>query len=296
MRFSFFKGCFIPIRLPHIEKVSKMVLGELGIELLEIEDFSCCPEPVGFHINDKSTGTIVSARNISLAEEAGHDIITLCNGCTYTLKQANERLKEDEELRERVNEVLADTGHQFRGVIEVKHFAEVLDKDIGADGISRLVEKPLSGLRVAGHTGCHIVSPPEVMGFDDPRDPVVLDRLLSALGAEPADFDLKTLCCGWTLSNYGDRGGGNRVIGEKVEAIQASGADCIGVICPQCFQQFDTGQVLSSRSLKRKFKVPVLFYTQLLALAMGHGIDEVHYDRHRVKPDTFLKTLQGALT
>ncbi len=97
MRYSFFKGCFLPVRLPHIEKVSVSVLGELGVELVETRGFSCCPEPVGFLSNDKLTGMAIAARNISLAEEEGLDIITLCNGCTYSLRHVNHALKADEE-------------------------------------------------------------------------------------------------------------------------------------------------------------------------------------------------------
>ena len=148
MRFSLFRGCFIPVRLPHIEKVSKTILADLGVELLDIDEFSCCPEPVGFRINDRFTATV-----ISLAEEMGQDIVTLCNGCTYILRQVNEELKKDTELRERVNEVLSSTDHQYRGTIEVKHFAHVLKEDIGIDRIAGKVERPLSGLTVASHTG-----------------------------------------------------------------------------------------------------------------------------------------------
>jgi len=287
LRFSFFRGCFIPVRLPYIEKVSRLVLGELGVELRDIDGFTCCPEPVGFQIHDRFTATVIAARNISLAEDAGEDIITLCNGCTYVLRQVNEGLKADEELRDRVNDVLSSTDHQFRGTVDVKHFAHVLKEDVGVKRIKEKVEKPLLGLTVAGHTGCHIVSPVDVMGFDDPFDPVVLDEMVAALGAEPADFDLKTLCCGWTLTNYGDRESANKLVGAKLSAMRGAGSDCITAICPQCFYQFDTGQMLASRRLGLDFKLPVMFYLQLLALSMGYSLDDIHYRMHRVRDPGF---------
>jgi len=287
MRFSLFLGCFIPVRLPHIEKVARSVLGEIGVELQDIGGFTCCPEPVGFHINDKLTATAIAARNIALAEEQGDDIITLCNGCTYTLKQVNEELKRDPELRDKVNEVLSETDHEYRGTIEVKHFAQVLNEDIGLDRIAKYVERPLSGLSVAGHTGCHILSPPDVMKFDDPYEPVVLDNMVAALGAEPADFSMKTICCGWTLTNYGDRQSANQLVGAKLQAMEVAGSDCISVICPQCFYQFDTGQMMATRSLKLDIKLPVLYYLQLLGLSMGYGLDDIHYKQHRVKSPGF---------
>ncbi|HEX9914405.1 MAG TPA: CoB--CoM heterodisulfide reductase iron-sulfur subunit B family protein [Candidatus Bathyarchaeia archaeon] len=291
MRFSFFRGCFIPVRLPHIEKVAAMILPELGVELSPVEGFTCCPEPIGFTVNHPLTGLAVSARNIALAEEQGHDIITLCNGCTYTLKQANETLKADPELRGRVNEVLAGTGHQFRGTVEVRHFAQVLVDQIGLHKIEDKVERPLSGLRVASHTGCHILSPPEVMGFDDPQVPMKLDAMMEALGVTPLDYAYKTQCCGWTLSNYGDRNGAARLLGDKLTAMHAAGADSVNVICPQCLAQLDTGQMLAARALKLEFRLPTLFYLQYLALAMGYSLEEAGYDKHRVRDPGFEEKL-----
>jgi len=291
MRFSFFKGCFIPVRLPHLELVAKRVLEDFGVELHPVEGFSCCPEPVGF-LTNKLAGLAISARNIALAEEAGHDVVTLCNGCTYSLRQANLDLKRSPELREKVNEVLAETGHQFKGTVEVKHFAQVLVEDVGLDKIEDRVEKPLSGVRVACHTGCHILSPPEAMGFDDPLDPVVLERMVAALGAEPVDYEMKTMCCGWTLTNYGEKEAANRLVGTKLNMMHEASVDCLTVICPQCFYQYDTGQMLAARELKLDYRLPVLFYLQLLALATGYGVDDVHLSQHRVKDPSFEERLR----
>jgi heterodisulfide reductase subunit B len=287
VRYSFFRGCFIPVRLPHVEKVVATILPELGVDLSPVDGFTCCPEPIGFTVNHPLTGLAVSARNIALAEEQGHDILTLCNGCTYTLKQANETLKADPELRGRVNEVLSETGHQFRGTIDVKHFAQVLLDEVGLKRIKDKVEKPLSGLRVASHTGCHILSPPEVMGFDDPQVPVKLDAMMGGLGATPLDYAYKTQCCGWTLSNYGDRNAAARLLGDKLTAMHAAGADSVNVICPQCLAQLDTGQMLAARFLKLDFRLPTLFYLQYLALSMGYSLEEAGYDKHRVRDPGF---------
>jgi heterodisulfide reductase subunit B len=292
MRCALFLGCFIPVRLPHLEAISRRVLPRLGIDLADIDGFSCCPEPVGF-LTDKTTGLAIAARNICLAEEAGLDILTLCNGCTYTLRQANQTLKRDAALRKKVNDILAETGHQFKGTVEVRHYAQVLSQDI--EGIRSTVKKPLTGLRVACHPGCHILSPPEAMGFDDPLNPVVLDSMVEALGATPVDWDNKTGCCGWTLTNYGERESANRLLGVKLGAMHAAASDCSTVICPQCFYQFDTGQMLAARELKLNYRVPTLYYLQLLALAMGVSLNEVGVKQHRVR-DLSLEEKLGRLT
>jgi heterodisulfide reductase subunit B len=273
-----------------------MVLRELGIKLVDVPEFSCCPEPVGFYTNMKFTGTAVAARNIALAEEEGHDIMTLCNGCAYTLKQVNASLKENEELRQRINETLSVTDHQFKGKIEVKHFAQVLNEDLGLEVIEKKVERSLNGFKIAGHTGCHIVSPPDIMQFDDPIDPMILDEMILTLGAEAVDYDLKTLCCGWTLTNYGDKDAANKLISDKLVDMKRVSSECVTVICPQCFYQFDTGQMLASRRTGLDFKLPVLFYLQLLALSIGYGLEDIGYRKNRVKDKDFETKLMGVLT
>jgi heterodisulfide reductase subunit B len=291
VRYSFFRGCFIPVRLPHIEMLAMKLLPEFGVELAPVEGFTCCPEPIGFTVNHPLTGLAVSARNLSLAEEQGHDIITLCNGCTYTLKLANETLKSDLELRNKVNKLLSETGHQYRGTVKVRHFAEVLVDTVGLDKVNKKAEMPLEGLKVASHTGCHLLSPLEVMGFDDPQVPVKLDLMMEAIGATALDYSYKTQCCGWTLRNYGDRNASYTLLGDKLRAMRSAGADSVNVVCPQCLNQFDTGQMMAGRALKLDFKLPALFYLQYLALAMGYSLDEVWYRRHKVKDPGFEEKL-----
>lgn len=295
MKYSFFKGCFIPVRFPHIEKVTKQVLAEFDVDLQEIEGFTCCPEPIGVNINHRFTGITISARNIALAEEAGHDIITLCNGCLYTLKQANNTLKNNPEIKDRVNEILAEIGYEYKGSIEVKHFAQVFTDNIGFDKITKKVEYPLTSLRVASHTGCHIMSPYEIMQFDDPEDPVKLDEMIEALGGTSLFYLHKTQCCGWTVANYGERQHANRLLGDKLRAMKEVEADCINVICPQCLAQFDMGQRLAARSLGLDFKLPVLFYLQYLAIAMGYNLDDVGYSYHKVKSPEFKEKIEEVL-
>jgi len=134
------------------------------------------------------------------------------------------------------------------------------------------------------------------MRFDDPYDPNVLDEMVSALGAIPADYDLKPLCCGWTLTNYGTRESASKLLGAKLEAMRGVEADCINVICPQCHYQFDMGQVLAVRDLSLGFRLPVLFYLQLLALTMGYSLDEIHYRHHRVREAALEEKIREALS
>ena len=120
--FAFFQGCMIPIKLPHLEQVARLILPQMGMELVDVDDFTCCPDPVGIGAVDPFTWATMAARNISLAEEKDLDIVTLCNGCAYTLRHTVHDLHESPELQEKVNNILAETGHTYQGTSDVKHF------------------------------------------------------------------------------------------------------------------------------------------------------------------------------
>jgi len=286
-KYAFFRGCFVPVRLPHIEAVAQKVFSDMGISLVNLDDFTCCPEPVGVGINDKMTWLSIAARNLAVAEENGLDIITVCNGCTYTLRHASHALNSNKQLRDKVNGIISDTGHAYKGNAKVSHFLEVLMNDIGTRKMKSAVKYPLSKLTIATHTGCHILSPKEIMEFDNPFDPTTLDELVMILGATPADYDKKTLCCGWALMTYGSREGAYALLKDKLGNMKLAQADCLTVVCPQCFYQFDMGQWIASRKDIPQYNLPVLFYLQLLGLAMGYNLQEIGYDSHKVKNPEF---------
>jgi heterodisulfide reductase subunit B len=285
--FAFFKGCFVPARLPHLEVVSQKVFSELGVSLVNLDDFTCCPEPVGIGINDKMIWLSLAARNLAVAEEHGLDVITICNGCIYTLRHAQRSLNKNKQLREKINEIISDAGHEYRGTVKVSHFLEVLKDEVGTQKLKSAVKRPLSGLTIATHTGCHLLSPKEVMEFDHPLDPTVLDDLVAVLGATPADYDMKTMCCGWTLMAYGSREGAHALLKDKLGNMKLARSDCITVVCPQCFYQFDMGQWITLRRDMHRYDLPVLFYLQLLGLAMGYDLQDIGYDSHKVKNPEF---------
>jgi heterodisulfide reductase subunit B len=277
--YAFFRGCFIPSRASHIEYVARKILPRLGVELVDVSGFTCCPEPTGFRLHEKLTWLTMAARNIAVAEEQGHDILTLCNGCYYTLKQAVDEL-ENKALRSQVNEALADTGHQYIGKARVRHFIQVLTEEVGVKRIEEVVKRPLEGLRVAAHTGCHFSNR---YGLDAK----LLDQMVQALGATSVDYELKNLCCGWMISGYGQLEEGYTWLKNRLESMRKAEADCVTVICPQCYQQYDTGQMMAARKVGIPFKVPALFYLQLLGLAMGYSLEEMQYGSHRVRDSGF---------
>lgn len=284
-RFAFFRGCMIPTKLPHLEYVARLVLPRLGVELVDLDAFTCCPDPVGVSAVDPFSWIAIGARNVCLAEEQGLDILTLCNGCAYTLRHAVHDLAESPALRERVNEVLAGSGHRYQGTSQVRHFLPWLAHDVGLDVLRQAAQqgRPLAGLRVATHTGCHLLSPYTLHGFDNSEDPTVFDALVEALGATPVDYPSKTACCGIGFAVSGQADPAARALGTKLVDVHAAGADCIAVGCPFCFQQFDMGQLAAGRKLELDFRVPVLNYLQLLGLALGLTGDDMQIREHKVR-------------
>ncbi len=280
----------ISLKYPQMEKAVRFSLARLGIELVEEDRFSCCPDPIYFKAADKMTWLTLAARNISLAEEKGLDIITMCSGCTSTLCEVNYHLKHDEGLRKRVNERLKIIGREFQGSIQVRHIVTVLRDDVGLERIRRTVVRPMHDLKVAIHYGCHLLKPSEIMQVDDPIFPTILERLIEVLGAQPVNHREYLLCCGKACEDLELT---LNMSHDVFQSVTDSGADCLGLICPTCFDSFDVGQIRISRRFNKKFQIPVVYYFQLLALAQGASLDDVGIGYHKIMPESFRKKLQA---
>ncbi|MFW9881305.1 MAG: CoB--CoM heterodisulfide reductase iron-sulfur subunit B family protein [Candidatus Thorarchaeota archaeon] len=279
--YKIFEGCTIGNRIPFIEAASRQVFEKLEIETSQAP-FSCCPDPTGMKSFDNDAWLAVGARNLTLAEAEGKNIISLCNGCTNTLRGVQHQLKHDSLKKDKINAELAKIGKEFKGSIDVKHFVDVLKDEVGIDKIKGAITKQLSGLKVACHPGCHYMRPAEWMESDDPMRPENLKKLVAASGATVVDYDELALCCGSAVTNaYEEHGLANLKI--KMDNIKKAGANVIVVNCPACFQQFDTRQRDLSKKFETEYSIPVLYLTELYALAMGISPDDIGLKYHRVR-------------
>ncbi len=287
--YKMFEGCTIGNRIPFIEASSRKVFDKLGIQTSQAP-FSCCPDPTGMKSFDNDAWLVMGARNLSLAEAEGKDIVSLCNGCTNTLRGVKHQLQHDSLKKEKVNLELAKVGKEFKGSVDVKHFIDVLKKEVGIDKIKGAITKQLSGLKVAVHPGCHYMRPSEWMESDDPMRPTTLKELVSATGASVVDYGEEVLCCGSAVTNaYEEHGLQNLKI--KMDLIKKSGADIIAVNCPACFQQFDTRQRDLGKRFETEYNIPIMYLTELYALAMGFSPDELGLKFHRVRLTGILEKL-----
>jgi heterodisulfide reductase subunit B len=270
-------------------------LKHFGIETVDLKGASCCPAPGVFGSFDMWTWLVVAARNITIAEEMGVDITLTCNGCYATLQEANFLLKRDAKLKDDVNKALKSVGREYKGTSEVKHIVQVLSEDIGYENIKKQLKRPLKGINVAVHYGCHYLKPSDVREHGTAERPTVLEDFVRALGAESVDYKDKMMCCG--------AGGGVRTVyldasldftREKVENMIEAGADVVTTPCAFCHLQFDIGQVQLTQNLKKKYELPVAFMTQLLGLALGMSPGKVGLTKNKIQVQTFIQKLPSA--
>ena len=284
--YKLFQGCVIGNRIPFIEASARLVFDKLGIKTSE-GAFACCPDPVGFNSTDHLSWMAMGARNLTIAEAEEKDIVSLCNGCFQTLKLVNEELKEDDHEREKINNLLKTVGREFKGNINVWHFVEVLH-NYGPEKIKEHFTVDFSGLKVACHTGCHYMRPSEKLQTDDPMKPVKLRELAAATGATPVDYEEEALCCGSGVGNMEEEPS-MQILANKLQSAINAGAEAFVVICPACFQQLDSNQKKAEDVSGGKFGLPILYITELFALAMGAKPDDIGVRFHRARLTTFLE-------
>jgi heterodisulfide reductase subunit B len=235
----------------------------------------------------------LSPRNLALAEKRGVDLVTPCSNCYVTLNKANRHLQEHPELAAQANEALAVAGLNYRGGIRVRHLAEVLVNDITPDFVASRVKRGLAGLRVAPYYGCQLVRPR--YGFDDTENPNSLGRLVTCLGAAAVDFPLKARCCGGSLS-LSEEGRVLDLMRRLLQSATASGAQCLVTPCPLCQTNLDAYQGRVNAAFKTDYKLPVLFITQLIGLALGIEAAALGLDTNIVSPNGVMEYIAKGVT
>ncbi|MHA1791972.1 MAG: CoB--CoM heterodisulfide reductase subunit B [Promethearchaeota archaeon] len=269
-KMAFYLGCITPNRYPQLEKATRFVMEKLGYTLLDMEKATCCPAPGVFRSFNKLDWMVAAARNICIAEKMNVDILTICNGCFGTLQDVNKHLKEDEEAKAYVNEKLKAFGdYEYKGSIEVHHFAEYISYFIGAEEVSKLLVRKVDA-KIAIHYGCHFLKPSRIRQLDDPENPHLLEDFVPILGLEPLTFKNRLTCCGAGGGvKAGHANASMQILLKKMEDIDEVKPDFILDICPFCHLQFETGQVWLNDNKDTSFDYPVIHLAQVLAYCMG---------------------------
>jgi heterodisulfide reductase subunit B len=286
MKFALQRCCATSIYLKQYESSTDAVLNAIGVEVVDIKQFSCCGYPLkNFRYN---AYLLSSAHNLALAEKEHLNIMTLCNCCYGSLKHANQILKERLPEREKVNASLHKEGLEYTGDVTVRHVLDILHAEIGIHGLDKKIKKRLNGLPIATHYGCHLLRPRQVAQFDPPADPSKFDDLVQVTGAKSIPWTKKLDCCGAPLWGVNDELSLD-LTESKLSDAKQSGADFLCVACPFCQMQFDRVQRILDTRRGIRHPIPSILYTQLMGLALGIDAKTLGIDQNEIDSTGILK-------
>jgi heterodisulfide reductase subunit B len=278
MPYVYYPGCSLESSSKCYDRSTRWVFNRLGEELLELEDWNCCGATMYMSIKD-TISLALSARNLALAEKMKGDLVAPCSSCYTILNKTNHILEENFILREKVNQSLRRVGLKYGLTTKVRHPLDVLVNDVGLETILAKSAYRLDGLKIAPYYGCQIVRPDGF--FDDRENPTTMDRLFEALGGKMVYFPVKLRCCGGMLMTTFQEVA-LKLNMEILDAAVDNGADCVITTCPLCQINLDAYQGKINKRFKTKLKMPILFFTQLLAFTMGATRKEAGFHQNLV--------------
>lgn len=289
MKISYYPGCSQEGSALDYGKSTAALCSLLGIELKEISGWNCCGSTPA-HSIDSELSAALCARNLDLAKKEGADFVaTPCPSCLSNLRMASHRMK-DAAFRERVNGLLDEPAPQ--DLPEAISIMQVIGRQFDVPTLEGLVKKSLAGIKIAPYYGCLMSRPAKIMNFGDPENPMLMETLLGACGAQILDFPLKTVCCG---ASYGipQRPLAAENSGKILELAQNMGADAIAVACPLCQMNLDLRQKQAGEAMDRSFNLPIMYFTQLMGLAMGLEGDVLGLDQLCVSAEPIVRMLEA---
>jgi heterodisulfide reductase subunit B len=270
----------------------KAVAEVLGIELVEIDDWNCCGATEYF-TQDELVASSVIARNLAIVDRQFDQLVAPCAACYLNLKKTDKLMAENARMNAKINEALAAGGLQYKaGTVRVRHLLDVICTDLGEAAVKDKVVRPLAGLRVAPYYGCQVVRP--LNGFDDPEYPMKMDDLFKWLGAEVIHYPVKAHCCGGHLTQISEPQA-FELIRRLLQGAVDYQADLILCMCPMCQLNLDAYQGRVSSFFGTKFRVPIIFFTQLLGVAFGLDPNRLGFGKELVAAKPVLQEKLGAL-
>lgn len=284
MKYAYYPGCALHGGAKVYNDSTLAVAENLGIELQEIPNWNCCGASSAHSISHLLS-LAIPGDTLVQAEEMGLDVVAPCAACYSRLRFAEHELKNNQEIKGQVEEIM---DRKYQGTSTVLSTLEAI-ASVGADEIAKHVTKPLKGLKVASYYGCLNVKPPKVCHVDDPENPMIMDNIVKALGAEAVDWPFKTECCGGSqiLQN---KDAALKLCKDIIDVALNAEADIIVAACPLCQPNLDNREFQINKKFGTSYNVPVLYFTELMALAMGIPVDN-WLKTHFVSPDQAFKKI-----
>lgn len=289
MKYAYYPGCSAESSARDQHSSSMAVTRALGIELLEIEGWSCCGATPA-HQTDRLLAASLSAVNLVLAQDMGLDVVVNCAACYNRLKVANHEVLTHSGMRQGVEDAI---GREYDGSAKVRHLIEVLLEDVGSETLADAFTHSLNGLKVAAYYGCLLVRPREITNFDDPENPQSIDTLITSMGGESLDWPHKVECCGNSLSLTTRADLVVDLSGSIIGMAQAAGAECIAVACPLCQVNLDLRQDDIKAKTGNEYDMPILYITQLMGLCLGLSHEALGLEKLVVSPAAIVDAVEA---
>lgn len=261
---------------------TRWVCRNLGVELVEFPNFSCCGSGFVDEANEV-LNIAINARNLAIAERAGLDMLTICSTCQGMLTLAKVRMR-DPKVKARVDGALKPLGIEYKGTVEVKHLLRVLTEDVGLPAIKAKVRRPLAGMKVGAFYGCHLLRPADEMESESAEEPHSFEDLLAAVGATPVEYRGRVMCCGFPIQ-FVKPSTASAIAGRQILDAKAHGADAMATPCPLCHLSLDAYQNQAAKQVQQPLAMPVFHLPQVVGLALGASPEELGLSRHLVPTD-----------
>lgn len=284
MDYLYFPGCTLYTKAKNFDQTARDCSRLLGFELKELKTWTCCGATFPL-ATDNIMALLPPARILANAREEGTTLTTLCAVCFNVIKRTNRLIQSDGEKKDKINNFLEKN---YQGDLRILHYLEILKKEIGFSQVREKVKKPLSGIKVAAYYGCMLLRPFDEMEFDDKERPTLFEEFLEALGSKAIDFPLKIECCG-SFQSIGAPEVATECAYKILGSAIKNGAELLVSTCPMCTFNIDHKQAdIKAKHLDFK-EVPVLYFTQLLGIAMGLDYEKLGFEQNAVDPLPFLK-------
>jgi heterodisulfide reductase subunit B len=288
-KYAYFPGCSLEKMALSYNQSSVETTRRFDIELQELEDWNCCGATTYFHVDQLLAYTLV-ARNLAIAEKEGLDFVAPCSACFKNAYFTNSYMKEDPDLAEHINFALEQDNLHFSGKQDVHHIIDIFANEVGPKEIAAKVTNPLEGLKVAPYYGCQIVRPRK--NGEEIENPQFFETILNSIGAEAIDFPDKLRCCGGSLIMT-TRNAALTMVRVLLHNAEKSGADIIATACPLCQINLECYQTQVNEEFGTDFSMPVLYFTQLIGLALGIPRRRLGIGRELVSAKPIFSQLMG---
>ena len=296
MKYGYYPGCSIEKNAYAYHQSAMAIAQAFDLEFIEVEDWNCCGATEYFSVDALPAYALVG-RNLAIAatqklDEEGNQLVAPCSACFLNLKKTDHYMGESPVLAAKVNEALAAGGFNYKpGSVKVRHLLDVFVNDVGFEAVSEKVTKPLYGLKIAPYYGCMITRPAKTGSFDSAEYPTSLDNLMNALSATVVDFPLKAACCGGHMTQISEDVALDLMF-RIFKNASDNRADLIVTLCPMCQFNLDAYQEAVNKKFGTKFNLPILYFTQMVGLALGISEKELGIGKELVNAKDALANIK----